>query len=204
LRLADARRNVVGRRPLGAKLAPLLCFKAPGPPAVRRHKGKYMAKHIKLKKRIILIVSSILLILLNTNCFNDTNSQIPMMHKVILDYQHIDDIVQNSKQRATSWKEIESIDIKCFRYLSTFESSNVILKKQINEIMTSYSKYYIQFIGYDKNGKHYVHCNYFLNNEYLKWKTDYLFVRDGGSAFWRIEYCIDNRKFEMLSINGYA
>ena len=85
-------------------------------------------------------------------------------------------------------------------------NDNTQKKNQIGNIIRDINEYYYQCYAYARNGKNYVYINAFnnkaLNNEY--WKTDIVFVLDGGEFAWSVNYCLTDDKFEDISINGYS
>ena len=77
----------------------------------------------------------------------------------------------------------------------------------INKILKNLKNYNVQFIGYIKNGKRYIHCSFFPSldiDDNKNWKKETVFVLDGGFWYWSIDYCVDDKKCYSFGSNGYA
>lgn len=79
------------------------------------------------------------------------------------------------------------------------------------EITGRFSGYCVQFVGFIKNGKKKIHCNFFTPySDKKRTKTlalareTYILVNDGGSYFWRIDYDVESGKCEAFEVNGEA
>lgn len=86
----------------------------------------------------------------------------------------------------------------------TTQNSAPPTKKQISKIRKSYAKYRVQFMGINFDNRKVIYCNFFMYNlrKYEKWKEEYVDVSVGGSAFWQIDYDVNNKKCSSLTINN--
>ncbi|MCB1121529.1 MAG: hypothetical protein KJT03_08270 [Verrucomicrobiae bacterium] len=79
-------------------------------------------------------------------------------------------------------------------------------KKEIESILSNWSRYSCQFIPYTENGEQFILMNFFPFGFSTSYDVDknYVVVSDGGSDFWQITYKVKKDTFEDLRINGYA
>lgn len=72
-------------------------------------------------------------------------------------------------------------------------------------ILNQISDYKVQFVGIITNGRKIIHCNFFPKGEDFKYANkEYVFVFDGGTSFWRIDYDIENNACLNFEVNGKA
>ena len=72
-------------------------------------------------------------------------------------------------------------------------------------ILNQISNYRIQFIGILINGRKIIHCNFFPKQDRFEYaKDEYVFVFDGGTSYWRIDYDIENNMCLNFEVNGDA
>jgi hypothetical protein len=78
--------------------------------------------------------------------------------------------------------------------------------KEAIRIREHYSEYNVQFAGVIKDGKKYILCNFLQADDSFTphWKTQYVFVFDGGFWYWRILYDPETGELIDFQINGYA
>lgn len=84
------------------------------------------------------------------------------------------------------------------------ESALSLDRRQLAEIDKQYSRYGIQFIGVLVHGKKEIFCNYFCRDatKQLDPAHDFIFLYDGGSCFWRVEYIPETKSCAGLQINS--
>ncbi len=99
---------------------------------------------------------------------------------------------------------IESV----YTYLKEQVHSKDYYAGEIARIIKNFRNYNVQFFGIERNHQQIIGCN-FLSSAAIptigsRWKDDIVIVHDGGYWFWRIEFNVDLKKCQYLSINGYA
>ena len=79
-------------------------------------------------------------------------------------------------------------------------------QKSLVEVGQKYPQYVIQFVGIMVNGKKQIFCNYSCRDtsQQLDPSRNFIFVYDGGSCFWQIEYVPGTKSCTGLQINGNA
>ncbi len=77
-------------------------------------------------------------------------------------------------------------------------------KTEISKIKKNISSYKVQFVGIESNGNKRIWCNFFNREDFDSWKTDVVFVLDGGWWYWQIEYDLETKSCVNFRSNGYA
>lgn len=63
--------------------------------------------------------------------------------------------------------------------------------------------YRVQFLGIMVEGRKIIHCNFYPKNKGVNYfRNDYVFVYDGGTSFWRIDYDIEKDICLNFEVNG--
>jgi len=141
-------------------------------------------------------------------CSIKGNNMIPLENQTILKEVPLSLIPEGSQRIDLTLKDISNLPVLAFNHINsrTYRSANLQPMDKINQVLSNYSKYNIQYYGYIKDKKRFIFLNYFINsnNNYNDWRSIIVLVKDGGASFWRIVYCIDNRSFYNLEINGDA
>jgi hypothetical protein len=77
-------------------------------------------------------------------------------------------------------------------------------RRQLGEIGQKYSRYGVQFIGIVVHGQREIFCNYFCRDAtgQLDPSRNFIFMYDGGSCFWRVEYVPATKSCTGLEVNG--
>lgn len=80
--------------------------------------------------------------------------------------------------------------------------ANQFFKRQLIEIGKNFKQYKRQFVGLIVDNKKMIWCNYLLEDN-QSFKTDFdKIVQDGGSAYWRIFFNVENKSCLNLQVNG--
>ncbi len=78
------------------------------------------------------------------------------------------------------------------------EHVSLILKR-----LPQYRRQYFGIIGMDNNRRLFV--NLFLPfRHHHDWTSQYVFVFDGGTAYWRIQFDVASKRFMQFNTNGFA
>jgi len=87
---------------------------------------------------------------------------------------------------------------------TTTQNSVAPTKTQIFMILKNFSKYRVQFMGIKFDGRKVIYSNFFMYDaeKYKNWKKKYVDVSDGGSAFWQIDYDMNSKICDALTINS--
>ena len=87
---------------------------------------------------------------------------------------------------------------------TTTQNSTAPTKNQISEIRTGLWKYRVQFMGINFDRRKVIYCNFFTydRKKFAKWKNEYVDVSVGGSAFWQIDYDVNSKQCDGLTINN--
>ncbi|MCK9555099.1 hypothetical protein M0R36_04710 [bacterium] len=89
------------------------------------------------------------------------------------------------------------------QYLKTNNTFPSDFEEQKKTILKSLSKYSVQFVGIVVDGRKLIHCNFFPRSANLKdVRNTYVFVFDGGTSFWRIDYDIERDSCLNFEVNG--
>jgi len=103
-------------------------------------------------------------------------------------------------------KDIEEAEesIKKFLLNEKVSAKSEFYKRQLTEILDSYKVYKRQYVGLILNTEKIIWCNY-LFDQSDKFKRNFdLIVLDGGSAYWRILYNLENKSCSNLTVNSEA
>jgi hypothetical protein len=63
-------------------------------------------------------------------------------------------------------------------------------------------EYQRQYIGLERNGKQIIYGNYFCDNMGKNWRSEIVFVLDGGDCYFQVEYDVESGTFTKLLVNG--
>ena len=72
-----------------------------------------------------------------------------------------------------------------------------------SELLENFADYQQQFFGYVVDGQQMIYGNYFCV-EFEDWRSNFVFVMDGGDCFFQAVYDVVSDKIISLSINGDA
>ena len=61
-----------------------------------------------------------------------------------------------------------------------------------------------QYVGGRQKERRFVFANFFCNDFGKSWRTEPIFVKDGGDCYFSVQYDVDKRTFSQLLINGEA
>ena len=129
---------------------------------------------------------------------------IPPEHQVILKGDWQPTTEQTQKALAAAEELIRKNAAKA--PASTFPAKYEI--DGAKEISRNLAKYGVQFLGKVQNGKRIVHCSFFpamdLNREFPTWRTQEVYVLDGGFWFWRVDYDPATESCDNYQHNGDA
>jgi len=78
------------------------------------------------------------------------------------------------------------------------------LADSIQAILASYSSYRRQYIGLTIRGKRVIYFNSFPASTDPRYLRDLVMACDGGYAYWRVLFSVDNSTFHDLDVNGNA
>jgi len=79
------------------------------------------------------------------------------------------------------------------------------LKSEAPAIAARLTRYRCQYFGIIVEGKKRIYCNFFHRDGGIaNWKSEPLFVLDGGDRFFQLEYDLESEKCLDLRINGEA
>jgi hypothetical protein len=78
------------------------------------------------------------------------------------------------------------------------------LADSIQAILASYSSYRRQYIGLTIRGKRVIYFNSFPSSTDPGYLRDLVMACDGGYAYWRVLFSVDNSSFHDLDVNGNA
>lgn len=147
-----------------------------------------------MKKKLLFIGTIILLI---SSCSKDIKS-ISSEQQVILSNQY-------NQTWTPSEKDAHDTLIAIYPYLNNLNNQENIPDhfRNMENILNGFEQYYVQFIGKEIEGNKIIWCNFFKFPE-DDWKDTIIIVKDGGHAYWQIEYDITNRDCQNLMINGEA
>lgn len=73
---------------------------------------------------------------------------------------------------------------------------------QSPELWQKLTRYKRQYVGYVADGRKRIHVNFYCSEEPLTSKP--VLYDDGGDCFFQVDYDVEGRKVEKLSINGEA
>jgi hypothetical protein len=65
-------------------------------------------------------------------------------------------------------------------------------------------EYNRQYIGFVLDGRPIIYANYFCDSVETNWRTDFVFVMDGGDCFFQFKYDVESAEFFDLQVNGDA
>ena len=88
---------------------------------------------------------------------------------------------------------------------SAFPKIRGFLKSEAPSIASRLSQYRCQYFGIIVEGKKRIYCNFFhRDGGIVNWKSEPLFVLDGGDWYFQLEYDLESEKCLNLRINGEA
>ena len=61
-----------------------------------------------------------------------------------------------------------------------------------------------QYAGFVVGGERKIYVNSFCGGGFEDWRSNVVFVMDGGSCFWQAVYNVDSGEIELLMVNGEA
>ena len=113
-----------------------------------------------------------------------------------------------------AWTPTAELTAKALLAIQTFlenpKDQSDWSKKQIGKILENGSRYRVQFIGVEENGRRILRCNFFPESSpdgremFPQWKERMIFVLDGGFWFWRVDYDIETGECSNFESNGNA
>ena len=72
-------------------------------------------------------------------------------------------------------------------------------------IRNRFSSYCVQFVGIFVDGRKALHCNFFpADDDIPRDRKSYVYVLDGGSSYWRINYDTEEERCFDFDVNGEA
>jgi hypothetical protein len=98
-------------------------------------------------------------------------------------------------------KQIEELENLFPEYISNY---NVASAKEIYKNLSTYKR---QYLGFTENGEQLIFINAFCEHKWKdndKWKSQFVFVFDGGDCYFQAIYNPSKHKFEKLFVNGVA
>jgi hypothetical protein len=103
------------------------------------------------------------------------------------------------RKRLTYWTPSESDVAGAFPKIQAF------LKSEAPPIAARLTQYRCQYFGIIVEGKKRIYCNFFhRDGGTANWKSEPLFVLDGGDWYFQLEYDLESEKCLDLRINGVA
>ena len=86
-----------------------------------------------------------------------------------------------------------------------FPRIRAFLKSEAPSIAARLTQYRCQYSGIIVEGKKRIYCNFFhRDGEMAYWKSEPVFVLDGGDWYFQLEYDLESEKCLDLRINGEA
>jgi len=86
-----------------------------------------------------------------------------------------------------------------------FPKIQVFLESEAPSIAARLAQYRCQYFGIIVEGKKRIYCNFFRRDGGIaNWKSEPLFVLDGGEWYFQLEYDLESEKCLDLRINGVA
>jgi len=86
-----------------------------------------------------------------------------------------------------------------------FPKIQAFLKSEAPSIAARLTQYRCQYFGIVVGGKKRIYCNFFRRDGGIaNWKSEPLFVLDGGEWYFQLEYDLESEKCLDLRINGVA
>lgn len=65
-------------------------------------------------------------------------------------------------------------------------------------------QYNRQYIGIVLDEEQVIYANYFCESLAIDWRTEFVFVLDGGDCFFQFKYDVNSEEFFDLQVNGIA
>ncbi len=83
---------------------------------------------------------------------------------------------------------------------------HIFRSHHIDRIVDNLSAYRRQYVGIVVQGEKrlFVNCFRASPQEHSSWRQQFVDVDDGGSAYWRIQYQVDRKRFLEIDINSDA
>lgn len=105
------------------------------------------------------------------------------------------------------WTPTEEQTVLALHAIDSF-IQQITPKNSVNEssrIKERLKGYHVQFVGEQRGETKVVWCNFItmLSSDW-DWKRQALFVCDGGSAFWQIDYDPKTGQLSRFIVNGFA
>jgi hypothetical protein len=105
--------------------------------------------------------------------------------------------------------EITQLESRLLPYLHNEASSghDRFKRTQVNEIITKFSRYKRQYLGFTSYGKKWILVNGFCADTMdidKEWREHFVSVSDGGECFFNVRFDPSDLHFEQLEINGDA
>ncbi len=91
-----------------------------------------------------------------------------------------------------------------------FGGSSSYWCRETTEIIDKLDNYRVQYLGVIVKGRKRILANYFFvrpgraGDRFSYWTRKWVWVLDGGSNYWRIQFDLGSRKFVEFRANGYA
>ncbi len=123
--------------------------------------------------------------------------------RTVLEIEKLEDFWTPGKTDITKTEEAVT------KYISNASSDTTIneyRRKSALTIQKNLKEYGCQYIGIIVGGQKYVFCNFFRkSSDHEKyWKRGFIFVLDGGSAYWQIECVLEKNQCINFRVNGEA
>ncbi|HUX02866.1 MAG: hypothetical protein WBD63_07540 [Phycisphaerae bacterium] len=146
------------------------------------------------------IACAIVLAILFGGC-SATSITVGGVEGVIFSASHANNFVgvETGQKELTYWTPSRSDVAGAFPRIQAF------LKHEAPSIAGRLSQYRCQYFGIIVEGRKRIYCNFFHRDGGIaNWKSESLFVCDGGDWYFQLEYDLESEKCLNLRINGEA
>ena len=102
------------------------------------------------------------------------------------------------------WTPTEEDVLSLEEKLDTFLRQNSESFRRQPPVWEQLDNYKRQYVGIMIKGKPVIYGNFFCTDTGTDWKSEWIFVLDGGDCFFQLQFDIESGTFTELTVNGEA